>query len=555
MIDEIANPRPVMVGEHYDGTVVKTTTFGAFVNLGAGPRRPGPHLQARHAASACRASRRRSRKATRSTVEVQDIDAPGKISLEARRRGVGRSPRGLPSRRSAGIRPCRAAIATAIGGSGDRDRRPRDRERRTALIAAVRRCRSDAPSSPPACASSPSGCPASARWRWASGSLAGSRDERAADQSARATSSSTCCSRDEDPERAATSREAFDAVGGDLNAFTAKEYTCVLRARCSTATCRWPVDHLADMLQHSVIRSARPRRRAAGDPRGDQHARGRSRRPRARPVHRDAVARIIRSAARSSAPSRASRPPRATQVQPLLPAALRRRQRGRQCCGRQRPARRRCSRSCATRMDAGRALPRRRLERRNLRSAGRRPARRGARWSRQRKTEQAHICLGPTACRASDPDRFAFRRSVNTALGGGMSLAAVPGDPREARTRVLASTATTRMYTEAGRVLRRTPAPRRRGRRRCSADHAARARGRRPAAASTEEEFERRAGPREGVARAWRSRTRAAACRGWASPEIAHGEILTVSQTLGAHRARHARRRAPRRPSGYCRSR
>ena len=33
MIDEIANPRPMLVGEPFDGTVVKTTTFGAFVNL------------------------------------------------------------------------------------------------------------------------------------------------------------------------------------------------------------------------------------------------------------------------------------------------------------------------------------------------------------------------------------------------------------------------------------------------------------------------------------------------------------------------------------------
>src|SRR4029077_19943679 len=33
MIDEIANPRPVLVGERYTGRVVKITTFGAFVNL------------------------------------------------------------------------------------------------------------------------------------------------------------------------------------------------------------------------------------------------------------------------------------------------------------------------------------------------------------------------------------------------------------------------------------------------------------------------------------------------------------------------------------------
>src|SRR5205807_2033071 len=36
MIEEIANPRPIEVGERYDGTVVKTTTFGAFVNITRG---------------------------------------------------------------------------------------------------------------------------------------------------------------------------------------------------------------------------------------------------------------------------------------------------------------------------------------------------------------------------------------------------------------------------------------------------------------------------------------------------------------------------------------
>src|SRR6266850_314774 len=48
--------------------------------------------------------------------------------------------------------------------------------------------------------------------------------------------------------------EAFDAVGGDLNAFTAKEYTCFY-ARVRDRDLELAVDHLADMLQHSVIRS------------------------------------------------------------------------------------------------------------------------------------------------------------------------------------------------------------------------------------------------------------------------------------------------------------
>src|SRR5207244_3422962 len=47
----------------------------------------------------------------------------------------------------------------------------------------------------------------------------------------------------------------FDAVGGDINAFTAKEYTCFY-ARVLDRDREMAVDHLADMLQHSLIRSA-----------------------------------------------------------------------------------------------------------------------------------------------------------------------------------------------------------------------------------------------------------------------------------------------------------
>ena len=47
----------------------------------------------------------------------------------------------------------------------------------------------------------------------------------------------------------------FDAVGGDVNAFTAKEYTCYY-ARVLDRDLEMAVDHLADMLQHSVIRTS-----------------------------------------------------------------------------------------------------------------------------------------------------------------------------------------------------------------------------------------------------------------------------------------------------------
>src|SRR5437870_4951078 len=48
--------------------------------------------------------------------------------------------------------------------------------------------------------------------------------------------------------------EAFDAVGGDVNAFTAKEYTCYY-ARVLDRDLPMAVDHLCDMLQHSMIRA------------------------------------------------------------------------------------------------------------------------------------------------------------------------------------------------------------------------------------------------------------------------------------------------------------
>ena len=47
--------------------------------------------------------------------------------------------------------------------------------------------------------------------------------------------------------------EAFDAVGGDVNAFTSKEYTCFY-CRVLDRDLPMAVDHLTDMLQRSLIR-------------------------------------------------------------------------------------------------------------------------------------------------------------------------------------------------------------------------------------------------------------------------------------------------------------
>jgi polyribonucleotide nucleotidyltransferase len=81
MIDEIANPRPVLVGETYEGTVVKTTTFGAFVNLV--PGRDGlVHISKLGKGKRISSVEEAVREGDTLTVLVQDIDAQGKISLK-----------------------------------------------------------------------------------------------------------------------------------------------------------------------------------------------------------------------------------------------------------------------------------------------------------------------------------------------------------------------------------------------------------------------------------------------------------------------------------------
>jgi polyribonucleotide nucleotidyltransferase len=81
MIEEIANPRPVLTGETYEGTVVKTTTFGAFVNLV--PGRDGlVHISKLGKGKRLNSVEEAVREGDRLTVLVEDVDAQGKISLK-----------------------------------------------------------------------------------------------------------------------------------------------------------------------------------------------------------------------------------------------------------------------------------------------------------------------------------------------------------------------------------------------------------------------------------------------------------------------------------------
>ena len=133
MINEIANPRPVLVGERYTGHVVKTTTFGAFVNLV--PGRDGlVHI------SKLGKGRRLSnvedavREGDTLEVEVQEIDGQGKISLKP----VGEEwdvPAGTEDESGGGERrPSRDRERSGDrgrpgGGGGDRGRGKRFRDR------------------------------------------------------------------------------------------------------------------------------------------------------------------------------------------------------------------------------------------------------------------------------------------------------------------------------------------------------------------------------------------------------------------------------------------
>jgi polyribonucleotide nucleotidyltransferase len=81
MIDEIANPRPVLVGETYEGRVVKTTTFGAFVNLV--PGRDGlVHISKLGRGKRLSSVEEAVKEGDELTVLVEDIDPQGKISLK-----------------------------------------------------------------------------------------------------------------------------------------------------------------------------------------------------------------------------------------------------------------------------------------------------------------------------------------------------------------------------------------------------------------------------------------------------------------------------------------
>jgi predicted Zn-dependent peptidase len=84
----------------------------------------------------------------------------------------------------------------------------------------------------------------------------------------------------------------------------------------------------------------------------------------------------------------------------------------------------------------------------NLRAAARAPKPSGAITVRRKKTEQAHVVIGTNGLPRSDPDRFAFL-VVNTAVGGGMSSRLFQ-EIREKRGLAYTAYSYHAQYTEAG---------------------------------------------------------------------------------------------------------
>ncbi len=238
--------------------------------------------------------------------------------------------------------------------------------------------------------------------------------------------------------------EAFDAVGGDINAFTAKEYTCFY-ARVLDRDLEMSVDHLSDMFRHSTIRSADLRAEAQvilseidmheDSPEDVVHDVFTEALWPGHPLGRP----ILGTKERIRAATRAS--VKGFYGRHYVPGNL-------VVAAAGNVDHDRLVTMLRERMDIGRRLGPRGHPAWNLRSHTRPPRPSGASLVRRRKTEQAHIVMGTNGLPRTDPDRFALL-VVNTALGGGMSSRLFQ-EIREKRGLAYTAYSYHAQYTEAG---------------------------------------------------------------------------------------------------------
>ncbi len=237
--------------------------------------------------------------------------------------------------------------------------------------------------------------------------------------------------------------EAFDAVGGDVNAFTAKEYTCFY-SRVRDRDLPMAVDHLCDMLENSVIRTSdfEAERQVILE---EIH------------MHEDAPDDLIHDLLNETLwPEHPLGRPILGTIQSITAATrdqVRRFYRRHYLPGSfvvvaagnvQHDA---LIDQIRLHMDTGRVRSEGPSSWRR-REAGSAPASSGLTLVKRRKTEQAHICIGTNGLSRSDPDRFAFG-IVNNALGGGMSSRLFQ-EIREKRGLAYSVYSYHTMYVEAG---------------------------------------------------------------------------------------------------------
>ncbi|MGZ4136456.1 MAG: M16 family metallopeptidase [Actinomycetota bacterium] len=209
--------------------------------------------------------------------------------------------------------------------------------------------------------------------------------------------------------------EAFDAVGGDVNAFTAKEYTCFY-ARVRDRDLPMAVDHLSDMLQNSLIRAQDvDAERQVILEEINMHE----------DTPDDAIHDVFNEVLWPDHPL--GRPILGTvgSIRDATPPQIRRFYRKHYV-----PGNLVIVGAGNVRHDDLVEQIREHMETGdvrsegpaawNLREIGTAPAPSGRTEIRRRKTEQAHIVLGTNGLSRSDPNRFALG-IVNVALGGGMS--------------------------------------------------------------------------------------------------------------------------------------
>jgi predicted Zn-dependent peptidase len=238
--------------------------------------------------------------------------------------------------------------------------------------------------------------------------------------------------------------EAFDAVGGDVNAFTAKEYTCYY-ARVRDRDLELAIDHLSDMLQHSTVRQQDLKAESQvileeihmheDSPEDVVHDVFTEALWPGHPLGRP----ILGTEERIRAASRASVAGfyRRHYLPGNLVVATAGNVQHDDIVGMLRQ-----------RMDVGDEVRDGAASTWNLRSAARAPKPSGAVTVRRKKTEQAHLVVGTNGLPRSDPDRFAFL-VVNTALGGGMSSRLFQ-EIREKRGLAYTAYSYHAQYTEAG---------------------------------------------------------------------------------------------------------